>query len=70
MEKFVPIFTKLMIPILDKKKYVDDSLARSKILALPAPEQVLPQIGGEIPSAQLLAIKQDAEAFLGIPIPE
>lgn len=45
LEKFVPRFTKVMTQILEIKKYDNGSLAKSKILALPTSEQVLPQIG-------------------------
>lgn len=44
METFIPRFTEVMTLIMEMKKYVDESLARFNILALPAPEQVLPQI--------------------------
>lgn len=37
IENFIPIFSEVMTQILEIKKYVDESLARSKILALPAP---------------------------------
>lgn len=54
MEKFIPKFTEVMTLILEMKNYVDESLARFKILALPAPKQVLHQIEAKIYYAQIL----------------
>lgn len=70
LEKFIPKFIEVMNLILEIKKYVDESLARSKILELPTIEQVLTQIGAEIPSTQFLAFQRDVEASIGITIPE
>lgn len=70
LEKFIPRLIKVMSPILEINKYVDVSLARCRILALPEPNQVLPQIGAKIPFAQLLAIQQNTEEIIGILIPK
>lgn len=59
-----------MTLIIEIKKYMEEFLARSKILTLPAPEQVLPHIGVVIPSTQFLEFQGNAEATIGITIPE
>lgn len=63
LEKFTSRFYEVMNMILKLKKYVDESLSRYKILALPAPEQVLThresmiaaQTEARTSSAQILA---------------
>lgn len=62
MENFILKFNEVLTPILEIKKYIDESLDMSKILALPASKQVLPLIGAEISYAHILAFQQDTEA--------
>lgn len=50
LEKFIPKLNEVMNLIMEIKKYVDESLPKSNILALLAPEQVLPQIIDDNPS--------------------
>lgn len=70
LENFIPIFTKVVSLTLEIKKYVDEFLARSKFMALLAPEQILPMFSAEISFGKRLAIQRNVGATIGIFIPK